>query len=137
MRQSLLVALAVAAGLVVGAAAVVLDRHAPPPASDLPNVDVAPRTVHTVPDAEPPSTSVTIVDRNGRTLRQLEPSGGLSPTYVPSVGPGGAAATGSRGSTRSTLVPPAPNSRVAVALRGATFAGKGSVAGGTTLSVAG
>jgi endonuclease YncB( thermonuclease family) len=190
MRQSLLVALAVAAGLVVGAAAVVLDRHAPPPAakppvasepiasseataalplpesgkpeqapptpeaapapppatakatlptppaSDLPNVDVAPRTVHTVPDAEPPSTSVTIVDRKGRTLRQLEPSGGLSPTYVPSVGPGGAAATGSRGSTRSTLVPPA-NSRVAMALPGATFDGRGTAAGGTTLSVAG
>jgi endonuclease YncB( thermonuclease family) len=110
---------------------------AAPPASDLPNVDVAPRTVHTVPDAEPPSTSVTIVDRNGRTLKELQPSSGLSPTYVQSVGPGGAASSRSRGSTRPILAPPASNSRLAMALPGATFDGKGGAAGGTTLSVAG
>src|SRR6185437_993261 len=110
---------------------------AAPSASDLPSVDVAPRTVHTVPEAEPPSTSVTIVDRNGRMLKELQPSSGLSPTYVPSVGPGGAASTPSRGSTRPILVPPASNSRQAMALPGATFDGKGSAAGGTTLSVAG
>jgi endonuclease YncB( thermonuclease family) len=195
MRQSLLVALVVAAGLTVGAAVVVLDRHAPPPvakppvatepigggdatavlppseaappeqapaapgavlappaataeatppaspakpaASDLPNVDVAPHTVHAVPDAEPPSTAVTIVDRNGRTIKQLQPSSGLSPTYVPSVGPGGAAAGSSRGSTRPNLVPPASNSRLALTLPGATFNGKGTAVGGATLSVTG
>jgi endonuclease YncB( thermonuclease family) len=190
MRQYLLAALVVAAGLAVGAAVVVLGRHAPPPAamppvasepmgggeataalppstpevpatpetaaappplataeatppaakppgSDLPNVDVAPRTVHAVPDAEPPSASVTIVDRNGRTLKELQPSSGLSPGYVPSVGPGGAASNTPRGSTRPILVPPAGNSRVASAAAGATFDGRGSAAGGMTLSVAG
>jgi endonuclease YncB( thermonuclease family) len=201
MRQSLLVALVVAAGLTVGAAVVVLDRHAPPPvakrpvaaepmgggnataalppsqsappeqllapeavlappaatatataaaappaspakpvnppASDLPNVDVAPHTVHAVPDAEPPSTSVTIVDRNGRTIKELQPSSGLSPTYVPSVGPGGAAAGSSHGSARPILVPPVANSRLALTLPGATFNGKGAAVGGATLSVTG
>ena len=52
---------------------------AKPPASDLPSVDVAPLTVHTVPDSEPPAPSVTVVDRNGRTLKELNPSAGLSP----------------------------------------------------------
>ncbi|HEX3970688.1 MAG TPA: hypothetical protein VHX19_05170 [Stellaceae bacterium] len=202
MRQALLVALVVAAGLTVGAAVVVLDRHAPPPVakpvanapaanepagggeataalppaetappeapapseaapsapaapapppaataaatppasspgSDLPTVDVAPRTVHVVPDAEPPPESVTIVDRNGRTIRQLQPSSGLSPTYVPSVGPGGSASSGSRNSARPFLVPPAANSRLAMALPGATFNGRASAVGGATLSVSG
>lgn len=194
MRQYLLAALVAAAGLAVGAAVVVLDRHTPPigslapasrppvasepggggeataalpppsaeqpqapgtapsappataeatppakpPGSDLPNVDVAPRVVHTVPDAEPPAASVTVVDRNGRTLRELKPSAGLSPGYVPSVGPGGAGASvASRGSSRPVLVPPAPNSRLASAPPGATVDGRGSAAGGTTLSVAG
>jgi endonuclease YncB( thermonuclease family) len=104
-----------------------------PPASDLPSVDVAPRTVHTVPDTEPPAASVTVVDRNGRTLRELNPSAGLSPTYVPSVGPGGAA---SHGPGRPVLVPPA-NSRLASLPSGATFDGKGSAAGGATVSVSG
>jgi endonuclease YncB( thermonuclease family) len=194
MRQYLLVGLVVAAGLTVGAAVVVLDRHVPPPVakppvaseppgsgeataslpapesapatpeapaavaaapappgatagappatrspdSDLPNVDVVPRTTHAVPDAEPPPTSVTIVDRNGRTLKELQPSSGLSPSYVPSVGPGGGGASGSaRGSTRPILVPPPSNSRLAMVLPGAVFNGKGSAAGGTALSVAG
>jgi endonuclease YncB( thermonuclease family) len=202
MRQALLAALVVAAGMTVGAAVVVLDHHAPPPApkpvasepgsggeataalppaeiapagapapseaapsaatspapaapapppaptaettppasspgSDLPNVDVAPRTVHAVPDAEPPSESVTIVDRNGRTIKQLQPSSGLSPTYVPSVGPGGAASSTSRGATRPLLVPPASNSRLAMALPGATFDGRAGAVGGATLSVTG
>jgi endonuclease YncB( thermonuclease family) len=200
MRQYLLAALVAAAGLTVGAAVVVLDRHAPPagslapaasppvasapgahepmgggeataalpppsveqpappetapgappatseasppakpPGSDLPNIDVAPRVVHTVPDAEPPAPSVTVVDRNGRTLKELKPSAGLSPTYVPSVGPGGAGASvASRGSAaRPVLVPPAPNSRPASAPPGATFNGKGSAAGGTMVSVSG
>ncbi|HXE28564.1 MAG TPA: hypothetical protein VN656_08620 [Stellaceae bacterium] len=112
---------------------------AKPPGSDLPNVDVAPRVVHSVPDAEPPSApSVTVVDRNGRTLKELKPSAGLSPTYVPSVGPGGAGASvASRGTTRPGLVPPAPNSRLASAPPGATFDGKGRAAGGTMLSVSG
>jgi endonuclease YncB( thermonuclease family) len=110
--------------------------HSDLPHSDLPSVDVAPLTVHTVPDAEPPGTSVTIVDRNGRTLKELTPSGGLSPTYVPSVGPGGAQ-TASRGPSRPVLVPPAPNSRIASPASGATFDGRGSAAGGLTLSVAG
>src|SRR6185437_5931992 len=111
---------------------------AKPPGSDLPNVDVAPRVVHSVPDAEPPSApSVTVVDRNGRTLKELKPSAGLSPTYVPSVGPGGAGASvASRGSPRPVL-PPAPNSRLASVPPGATVDGRGSAAGGTTLSVAG
>jgi endonuclease YncB( thermonuclease family) len=189
MRQYLLAALIVAAGLAIGAAVVVLDRHAPPippiarqpaggseataalppseaetpstpeiaaapppataeatppakpagsdlPHSDLPSVDVAPRTVHTVPDVEPPGSSVTIVDRNGRTLKELGPSSGLSPGYVPSVGPGGAQ-TASRGSPRPVLVPPSPNSRIALAAPGTTFDGRGIAAGGLTLSVAG
>jgi endonuclease YncB( thermonuclease family) len=107
------------------------------PASDLPSVDVASRTVHTVPDAEPPAPSVTIVDRNGRTLKELQPSSGLSPTYVPSVGPGGAgASTASRGPARPVLVPPA-NSRLASVPPGATFDGKGKAAGGTMLSISG
>lgn len=104
---------------------------AKPPASDLPNVDVAPRTVHTVPDSEPPAESVTVVDRNGRTLKELKPSGGLSPTYVPSVGPGGAS-TASRGSTR-----PVPSAGPGSVPPGATFGGKGSAAGGTMLAVSG
>jgi len=106
------------------------------PSSDLPDVDVAPRIVHTVPDTEPPAASVTIVDRNGRTLKELNPSAGLSPTYVPSVGPGGAS-TASRGATRPVLVPPVPNSRLASLPPGASFDGKGSAAGGTMLSVSG
>jgi endonuclease YncB( thermonuclease family) len=110
---------------------------AKPPGSDLPNVDVPSLAVHTVPDAEPPAESVTVVDRNGRTLKELKPSGGLSPTYVPSVGPGGGASATSRGSTRPILVPPPPNPRLAMVLPGAIFDGKGGAAGGTTLSVAG
>src|SRR5690348_8515774 len=48
---------------------------AKPPGSDLPNIDVAPRVVHSVPDAEPPAApSVTVVDRNGRMLKELKPS---------------------------------------------------------------
>ena len=192
MRTYLLVALAAAAGLTVGAAVVVLGRHAPPPAatppvasapagggeataslpqsapeatqtpaasdatpapppatteatppakppgSDLPNVDVPSLTVHTVPDAEPPAASVTVVDRNGRTLKELKPSGGLSPTYVPSVGPGGGgASSSSRGSTRPILVPPPSKQRLAMVLPGAIFNGRGRAAGGTMLSVAG
>jgi endonuclease YncB( thermonuclease family) len=94
--------------------------------------------VHTVPDAEPPAPSVTVVDRNGRTLKELKPSAGLSPTYVPSVGPGGGGASaGARGSARPVLVPPASNQRLAMVLPGAVFNGKGSAAGGTTVSVAG
>ncbi len=193
MRTYLLVALVAAAGLTVGAAVVVLGRHAPPPAatppvasapasggeataslpppsapeatpapatsdatpapppapaeatppakppgSDLPNVDVPSLTVHTVPDAEPPAVSVTVVDRNGRTLKELQPSGGLSPTYVPSVGPGGGGASStSRGSARPILVPPQSNQRLAMVLPGAIFDGRGGAPGGTTLSVAG
>ena len=111
---------------------------AKPPGSDLPNVDVPSLSVHTVPDAEPPAPSVTVVDRNGRTLKELKPSAGLSPTYVPSVGPGGGGASArSRGSTRQILVPPPSNQRLAMVLPGAVFNGKGSAAGGTTLSVAG
>jgi endonuclease YncB( thermonuclease family) len=110
---------------------------AKPPGSDLPNVDVAPRTVHAVPDAEPPAASVTIVDRNGRTLKEINPSAGLSPTYVPSVGPGGAA-TAPRGSARPVLVPPpAPNARLASLPPGTSFDGKGSARGGAMLSVSG
>ncbi|HWE71941.1 MAG TPA: thermonuclease family protein [Stellaceae bacterium] len=110
---------------------------AKPPASDLPTIDVAPRTAHAVPDVEPPSASVTVVDRNGRTLKELSPSGGLSPTYVPSVGPGGAAAGGSRGSARPLVAPPSSNPRVAMALPGATFDGRANAVGGMTLSVTG
>ena len=205
MRQALLVALVVAAGLAVGAAVVVLDNRAPPPSpkppvaklgasespggadataalpppeaaapaasappeatpgavaaptpppaataeapppatapgSDLPNIDVAPHIVHAVPDTEPPSASVTIVDRNGRTLKELGPSAGLSPTYVPSVGPGGGSSSG-RGSTRPLLVPPVANSgsnsRLARALPGAIFNGRAKAVGGATLAVTG
>ena len=108
-----------------------------PPASDLPSVDVAPRTVHTVPDTEPPAAAVTIVDRNGRTLKQINPSAGLSPTYVPSVGPGGAE-TASRGATRPVPVPPAvPNARIASLPPGPTFDGTGSARGGTMVTVSG
>lgn len=110
---------------------------AKPPGSDLPNVEVAPLTVHTVPDAEPPAPSVTVVDRNGRTLRELKPSDGLSPGYVPSVGPGGAASSPSRGSTRPILVPPASNPRLAMVLPGTMFNGRGGAAGGATVSVSG
>jgi len=210
MRQYLLAALVAAAGLAVGAAVVVLDRHTPPPVSpvtappvasapaggseamaslpraasgaapatgegaaatpdatpaappataeatppakppgsDLPNVDVAPLAVHPVPDGEPPAPSVTIVDREGRTLRELHPSSGLSPGYVPSVGPGGATSSAGRGSTRPILVPPASNSggsnfagqhnpRLAMVLPGATFNGRGSATGGTIIAVGG
>ncbi|HXR87274.1 MAG TPA: hypothetical protein VN728_09900 [Stellaceae bacterium] len=108
---------------------------AKPSGSDLPNVEVAPRTVHTVPDAEPPAPSVTIVDRNGRTLKEINPSSGLSPTYVPSVGPGGAA-TASRRSTRPQP-PSVPNSRLASPPPGTSFDGTGSAAGGTMLSISG
>ena len=106
---------------------------AKPPASDLPNVDVAPRTVHTVPDTEPPAASVTIVDRNGRTLKEINPSAGLSPTYVPSVGPGGAA-TAARGSARPA---PPPTSRLASLPPGTTFDGTGSARGGMMVAVSG
>ncbi|HEY1502644.1 MAG TPA: hypothetical protein VGF92_00020 [Stellaceae bacterium] len=109
---------------------------AKPSKSDLPSVNVAPLTVHTVPDSEPPAASVTVVDRNGRTLKELKPSEGLSPTYVPSVGPGGAA-TASRGPARPGLIPPVTNSRLASVLPGATVDGKGSAAGGATLMVSG
>ena len=109
---------------------------AKPPASDLPTVDVAPRTAHAVPDTEPPAPSVTIVDRNGRTLKQINPSAGLSPTYVPSVGPGGAK-TAARGATRPAPVSPMPNARPASLPPGTSFDGKGSARGGTMLSVSG
>jgi endonuclease YncB( thermonuclease family) len=110
---------------------------AKPPGSDLPSIDVAPLAVHSVPDAEPSATSVTIVDRNGRTVKELHPSSGLSPTYVPSVGPGGGGASASRSTTRPILVPPAGNSRIASAASGATFNGRASAVGGMTLGVAG
>jgi endonuclease YncB( thermonuclease family) len=117
----------------------------PPPAvakspdSDLPNVDVGSRTAHTVPDAEPPPTSVTIVDRDGRTLKELQPSSGLSPGYVPSVGPGGRGpSSSSRGSMPSAIqMPPASNARPALVLPGAIFSGKGGAVGGTVVSVTG
>jgi len=60
----------------------------------------------------------------------------LSPTYVPSVGPGGAAPA-PRGVTRPAPVPAVPNSRPAAPPPGTTFDGKGSAAGGTILSVSG
>ena len=112
---------------------------AKPPASDLPNVEVAPRTVHTVPDSEPPAASVTIVDRNGRTVKEIHPSAGLSPTYVPSVGPGGAA-TASRGAALPVPVPaPSPSARLASLPpgTGTGFDGKASARGGTLISVSG
>jgi len=112
---------------------------AKPPASDLPNVEVAPRTVHTVPDSEPPAASVTIVDRNGRTVKEINPSAGLSPTYVPSVGPGGAASA-SRGAARPLPVPaPSPSARLASLPpgTGTGFDGKASARGGTLISVSG
>ena len=106
------------------------------PGSDLPTIDVAPRTAHAVPDTEPPAASVTIVDRNGRTLKQINPSAGLSPTYVPSVGPGGAS-TASRGAPRPALVAPVPNTRLASLPPGTSFGGAGSARGGMMLSVSG
>lgn len=110
---------------------------AEPPASDLPSVDVAPRTVHTVPDTDAPAPSVTIVDRNGRALKQINPSAGLSPSYVPSVGPGGAS-TASRAAVRpSAMPPPSPNPRLASLPPGVTFDGKGSARGGMMLSISG
>ena len=185
MRHYLLATLVGAAGLAVGAAFVVLSRHAPPtiatappaaletsggeatvslppagtppqaaaltqanaaappaeapagpPASDLPSVDVAPLVVHTVPESEPPAASVTVVDRNGRTLRELKPSAGLSPTYVPSVGPGGAS-SGARAASRPMFVPPVGNSRRASLPSNATVNGRAAAAGGTMLSVSG
>lgn len=108
-----------------------------PPGSDLPSVDVAPLTVHTVPDTEPPDVSVTVVDRNGRTLRELKPSAGLSPTYVPSVGPGGAASAGAHSASRPFLVPPVGNSQLASLPPGGTLNGRAAAAGGTMLSVGG
>jgi endonuclease YncB( thermonuclease family) len=118
---------------------------APPAAPDLPNVDVAPLTVHPVPSEEPPAAPVTLVDRDGRTIREIQPSSPLSPTYRPSVGP---AQTSQRfasnvppparsASAAPVLVPPIGNSRLAAAAPTAFFNGAAAVAGATALSVGG
>ncbi len=126
-----------ASGAAPSAAAAGAAAAAKPPGSDLPSVDVAPLVVHTVPDTEPPPVSVTVVDRNGRTLRELKPTAGLSPGYVPSVGPGGALSRTSRGASRPILVPPVGNSRLASLPANATFDGRAAAAGGTMLTVSG
>lgn len=122
---------------------------APPPspaASDLPNIDVAPHVVHAVPtnDNEPAPT-VTLQDREGRTIKEIKPSAGLSPGYVPSVGPGSGRSFASTAPPRSpalssgpVMVPPIPGSQLATtAPLGAFFNGSAQAAGGTVLSVGG
>ncbi|HVA15204.1 MAG TPA: hypothetical protein VNF99_18290 [Stellaceae bacterium] len=122
----------------------------PPPApavSDLPNVDVAPLVVHTVPDAAPPVPTVTLLNRDGRTIKEFKPSAPLSPSYVPSpsatdtarspsfYAPRGA---NSRAATAAPiLVPPGSTRRLAVAPASAAFDGAARAAGATALSVGG
>jgi len=73
-------------------------------APDLPSVDIAPHPVHTVPNNDDtPAPTVTLQDRNGRTIKEIKPAPGLSPTYVPSVGPGSAR---SFASTAPSYAPP-------------------------------
>jgi endonuclease YncB( thermonuclease family) len=110
-----------------------------PPASDLPSVDVAPRLVHGVPDADEPPPPVTLVDRNGRTIKEIKPAAPLSPTYVPSVGPAPnrPGAPPSRVASAPGLAPQATNSRVPTTPASGTFAGAAAAAGGTVLSVGG
>ena len=87
-------------------------------ASDLPNVDVAAHAVHAVPgndDATAPT--VTLQDRDGRTIKQLKADSGLAPGYVPSVGPGGARSYASNappyaGTRAPVMVPPVAGSQL-------------------------
>jgi endonuclease YncB( thermonuclease family) len=118
-----------------------------PAAPDLPTVDVAPLAVHIVPnDDTSPAPTVTLQDRDGRTIREIKPAQGLSPTYVPSVGPGSGRSFApsspapyySPGPSGPVMVPPINGSRLATAVpSGALFNGAGQAAGGITLSVGG
>jgi len=115
-----------------------------PAASDLPNVDISSHAVHAVPSDDTSQVpTITLQDRNGRTLKELKPDSGLSPGYVPSVGPGGARSLASTARPSSAgsapvLVPPVGGSRLAMAPSNAAFfSGAAQAAGGTTLSVGG
>jgi endonuclease YncB( thermonuclease family) len=127
------------------AAEVAAAPPAPPAAPDLPNVDVAPLTVHPVPNEEPPAAPVTLVDRDGRTIREIRPSAPLSPTYQPSVGPAQTSqrfasnfpAPARSASAAPVLVPPIANSRLAATPMSAFFNGAAAAAGATVLSVSG
>jgi endonuclease YncB( thermonuclease family) len=120
---------------------------AAPAAPDLPTVDVTPLAVHTVPnDDTSPVPTVTLQDRDGRTIKEIKPAQGLSPTYVPSVGPGSRqsfastapAPSYSLGPSGPVMVPPINGSRLATTVpSGALFSGAGQAAGGITLSVSG
>jgi endonuclease YncB( thermonuclease family) len=116
----------------------------PPAASDLPNVDIAPLTVHPVPNDEPPAPTVTLVDRNGRTIREIRPSAAPSPTYQPSIGPApttqrfaSIAGPPPRAASAPVMVPPIGNSRFAATPMTAFFNGSASASGATVLSVGG
>lgn len=125
---------------------------APPAAPDLPTVDVAPLTVHAVPTEDQTPPTVTLLDRDGRTIREIHPAAPLDPGYRPSVGPGSAQSFGALTPPRAyarrnsaspqialaepRLVPPIANSRSA-APASAFFNGTGQAAGGTTVSVDG
>lgn len=138
-----------------GSGAAAAAAPAPPPAPaapDLPTVDVAPLTVHPIPSDDGPAPTVTLLDRDGRTIKEIRPAAPLDPGYRPSVGPGSAqsfaALAAPRGFARRGapspqialeepgLVPPIAGSRSA-APASAIFNGTGQAAGGTVLSVDG
>jgi endonuclease YncB( thermonuclease family) len=103
-------------------------QAAPAPAkteSDLPTVDLPARPIHTVPDALPPTPTVTLLDKKGRTIRELTPDPSEIATVVPAAGPARAPST----------TPPATPRQLAVAPAGASFGGLGAALGPTTIAI--
>jgi endonuclease YncB( thermonuclease family) len=113
--------------------------------SDLPNVDIDKLPVHPVPNDEPTVPTITLEDRNGKTLEEIKPS----PPQPPEVA---AAPTGPQSfvapksaNGRNAFVPPvtlppgssASPARPASTTTAGAFEGVGQAMGGAVLSVGG
>jgi endonuclease YncB( thermonuclease family) len=59
--------------------------EAPAAAPDLPTVAVPDRPEHTVPEEEPPTPTVTLLDRKGRTVKVIKPSPSESVAAAPAA----------------------------------------------------
>ncbi|HEY3919367.1 MAG TPA: hypothetical protein VGL83_16370 [Stellaceae bacterium] len=98
---------------------------APPPAAAeaspaLPTIAVPPRSVHSVPNDEPPVPTVTLLDRKGRTIKEIKPSTSVA------AAPASAA-----------LAPPPPAAAPGAMPTPVTFNGAAQAAGATVLTVGG
>jgi endonuclease YncB( thermonuclease family) len=125
--------------------------------SDLPNVDIAKLPVHPVPSEEPTVPTVTLEDRNGKTLKQIQPEPPAPPPQVataPTVTPGIVLPrnSGSRNAAAPALVPPvtlpqssgpqpstarSPATPATTTAPGGTFSGAAKATGATVLAVGG